>query len=71
MPLYEYECQDCGKLFEKMVRLAELDRIPVCPECGSRHTRKQISTFASTSGNNTGNHSLSANQGCSSSGHFT
>jgi putative FmdB family regulatory protein len=47
MPLYEYRCKNCGKSFEKMMRWSEADRSPVCPNCQSQDTQKQISTFAS------------------------
>lgn len=46
MPLYEYLCRDCGRPFEKMVRMAEKEQAPTCPSCGSPDTRKQISSFA-------------------------
>ncbi len=47
MPLYEYHCNTCGENFEKMVRFAEQEQAPECPECHSRDTRKRISLFAS------------------------
>jgi putative FmdB family regulatory protein len=33
MPLYEYECQECGLRFERLERASEL-RDGVCPDCG-------------------------------------
>jgi putative FmdB family regulatory protein len=42
MPLYEYECQECGKKFETLVQGS---RIPSCPGCGSEKLEKQLSTF--------------------------
>jgi putative FmdB family regulatory protein len=47
MPLYEYQCHDCGKEFEKMVRFSEADQNPACPDCQSQDTKKKISSFAS------------------------
>ncbi len=49
MPIYEYQCQDCGTKFEKLVRrttqAAEVD----CPSCGQKHLRQEFSTFAAHS----------------------
>jgi putative FmdB family regulatory protein len=43
MPIYEYECNQCGKPFEKIVRFSEADQIPACPKCESKDTHKKIS----------------------------
>ena len=40
MPIYEYECRDCGERFEHLLRAGEP---PVCPACGSQNLEKQIS----------------------------
>ena len=32
MPIYEYECEQCGVRFERLQRMAE-EAIRVCPEC--------------------------------------
>jgi putative FmdB family regulatory protein len=42
MPLFEYECQGCGKKFETLVQGA---KVPSCPVCGSDKLEKQLSTF--------------------------
>jgi putative FmdB family regulatory protein len=44
MPLYEYRCLGCGRLFERLVRSwnEEVD----CPACASAQVEKQVSTFA-------------------------
>ena len=47
MPLYEYLCNECGEVFEKMVRFSEATACPACPKCESKNTHKKISTFAS------------------------
>ena len=70
MPLYEYQCKDCGDEFEKMVRFSEADQNPACPVCQSQNTKKKISVFASLGGSlNGGGTSTSSN--CGSSGGFT
>lgn len=45
MPLYEYECEDCGEQFETLVSRSSRDSVE-CPECGSGSTRRLQSTFA-------------------------
>jgi putative FmdB family regulatory protein len=47
MPIYEYECKECGEPFEKMVRFSEADFLPACPKCESKETRKKISAVVS------------------------
>jgi putative FmdB family regulatory protein len=43
MMLYDFECDDCGKKFEDLVRELSDAR---CPACASAHVTKQLSTFA-------------------------
>ena len=38
MPIYEYECRDCGKRFERMQSFHD-EPIRVCPECGGETRR--------------------------------
>lgn len=64
MPLYEYRCQACGHLFEKMVSFSQSSKLPECPVCNSTETRKQMSTFASKGSSSSGSN-------CSSTGRFT
>ncbi len=33
MPLYEYQCQDCGVRFERRQHIND-EPVKVCPECG-------------------------------------
>jgi len=33
MPLYEYQCQECGVRFERRQSFSE-DPVKVCPDCG-------------------------------------
>ncbi len=44
MPIFEYECQDCGTRFEKFVisRGAEV----LCTNCQSKKVVQQLSVFA-------------------------
>ena len=33
MPLYEYQCEDCGVRFERRQHMSD-EPVTVCPECG-------------------------------------
>lgn len=44
MPTYEYECRECGKVFEKAHKMTEKPRVK-CPKCGAR-AKKLIGTGA-------------------------
>jgi putative FmdB family regulatory protein len=44
MPLFEYQCEDCGKEFEKIV--PRHDSPAECPKCSSIRVEKQLSVFA-------------------------
>jgi putative FmdB family regulatory protein len=71
MPVYEYICQDCAGEFEKRVSFSEADQMQDCPTCGSKHSKKKISMFASkTTGASTSNASSSSSCG-SGGGRFT
>jgi len=50
MPIYEFECLDCGIEFEKLMRRAEAASNVACPVCNSRRIEEKISTFASHTG---------------------
>ena len=47
MPLFDYECRDCGEGFELLIRG---DEKPKCPSCGSRKLTKQLSVPAAHTG---------------------
>ncbi len=46
MPLYEYQCRTCGKIFELLRRMQDADRNLECPGCHSQKVERQLSTFA-------------------------
>ena len=46
MPIYEFQCDDCGTDFEELYRSIKERRRPHCAECGSKNVHKKFSTFA-------------------------
>jgi putative FmdB family regulatory protein len=40
MPIYEFECGDCGERFEELVAVGE---VVACPRCGAERSRRLIS----------------------------
>jgi len=46
MPIYEFACPKCRKIFNFLSKKPRQDRAPVCPKCGNRKMTKQISPFA-------------------------
>lgn len=63
MPIYEYQCQDCLTVFEKLT-FKEEDIS--CPNCGSKNLKKLVSTFASLGRENGGACSSCSAKSCSS-----
>jgi putative FmdB family regulatory protein len=47
MPLYEFQCTDCDREFEELVRASTAIAEVKCPECGGDHVRRKVSLFAS------------------------
>lgn len=46
MPLYEYECRNCKKIFIQVLTLKEHEAGEVaCPDCGSKQVKQLISPF--------------------------
>lgn len=41
MPIYEFECEECGERFEELVAAGATG--VACPECGSERTRRLLS----------------------------
>jgi len=46
VPLYRYECESCSNQFTVLVRHQSQADAPVCPECGSRETRRMVPRVA-------------------------
>ena len=50
MPIYEYRCRKCGKIFEKIQKVNEGGESLRCPYCGGQKPEKVISSFFSSKG---------------------
>jgi len=60
MPIYEYHCKQCGKKFEKLVKLSTKTAEIECPKCGARRAEKAISQFGTAGNTSSGGQSLGA-----------
>src|SRR5512134_2622700 len=47
MPLYEYYCDNCDKVFEALRSIKDSDQPAKCPECGAASDRILPTTFSS------------------------
>jgi putative FmdB family regulatory protein len=50
MPIYEFACPKCRKIYSFLSKRINPDRLPVCPKCGNKKLEKQLSSFAFTKG---------------------
>ncbi len=48
MPIYEFACPKCRKIFNFLSKRLNPARPPVCPKCGNKKLVKQMSRFAMT-----------------------
>jgi len=46
MPLYSYECKDCGNTFDLLVGVTAKKAEMKCRKCGSENIEKRFSTFS-------------------------
>ena len=46
MPVYEYQCETCGKVTEALRRMQEADSPIPCEHCGAEQTHRTHSLFA-------------------------
>jgi putative FmdB family regulatory protein len=54
MPIYEYACEDCGRVSEVLRQMSEADKPQVCESCGSKRTHRQQSEFAAGASKSSG-----------------
>ena len=43
MPIYDYKCDDCGKVYDIFHKVREIPEDVVCPSCKSVHHTRLIS----------------------------
>jgi putative FmdB family regulatory protein len=48
MPIYEYLCPPCNRVFSFLVKSVTAPPEPVCPTCGGNDMRRRVSRFAVT-----------------------
>jgi len=46
MPIYEFACPKCRRIYSFLSKRVNPDRLPVCPKCGNKKLSKQVSGFA-------------------------
>ena len=55
MPVYEYQCKQCGKKTEDLVLAGDAaEYVPECSHCGSGDLARLLSTFAAHGGDKAG-----------------
>lgn len=50
MPIYEFACPKCCRIFSFLSKRVNPERTPVCPKCGNKKLKKEVSRFAMTKG---------------------
>lgn len=50
MPIYEFACPKCRRIFSFLSKRVSPDRLPICPKCGNKKLKKEVSRFAMTRG---------------------
>jgi len=63
MPLYEYQCTQCGHRFEVLQRMGEGGDGLSCPSCQAPRPEKKFSTFAASAGPGSASAAASAGTG--------
>ena len=71
MPIFEYKCNSCKKLFEIITTSAGNDEKVKCNECGSGDVRKAISASSYRVGSGKSTIPAGALSGCSSKPGFS
>lgn len=50
MPIYEFYCEDCNTIFNFFSRSVNTKKRPLCPKCGQKRLKRQMSAFARLTG---------------------
>lgn len=49
MPIYEYTCMKCNKVFSVLQKVGASEKDTACSHCGSNDVKKNMSAFNSSS----------------------
>ncbi len=66
MPIYEYECEKCGKKFDALRSMKDADAPIACKNCQSNSTHRKLSKCYSHSDTGSSSSSGGGCAGCSS-----
>jgi putative FmdB family regulatory protein len=50
MPIYEFYCRDCHRIFNFLSRTVNTSATPACPRCSRPRLERQVSAFAVSKG---------------------
>ena len=50
MPIYEFACPKCRRIFNFLSKRMNPGHLPTCPKCGNKRMTKQMSRFAMSKG---------------------
>ena len=50
MPIYEFACPKCRKIYSFLSKRVNPSHSPICPKCGNKKLEKQLSRFAMSKG---------------------
>ncbi len=50
MPIYEFYCPRCHRIFNFFSRRINTEKIPVCPRCGKERLQRKMSVFSTSHG---------------------
>ncbi len=64
MPLYEYQCAECGTKFEVRRNMRASDDPAQCPNCASSQSKRQVSLFMAFTKGAEGSESIGGGCGC-------
>ncbi len=71
MPIYEFKCDDCGKVFETLCfRSGDGDAVE-CPKCGGKKAEKLLSSFCSVGSGSDSDAATASAGGCAPRGGFS
>jgi putative FmdB family regulatory protein len=67
MPIYEYQCGDCGVKFDALRSMSQADAPIACEGCSGNNTKRKVSAaFAHSSGGNGSRIVAGGGSGCGS-----